>query len=177
MDAAPSDRATLLILVASASVAFAIGFNYGAFGVIFFDQLLAIWVIATIVFVASIASSLPPNTWPRRLILLLPSLWVVSAWIENTFTFEDADRTVFTLTVAVTLLAFPFVAWNLITVINTDFASLEGRRKILVVAATGLFLLVGMGMGARNDMILTCDDFTVSGNDLPDNCVKVVPDE
>ena len=35
-----------------------------------------------------------------------------------------------------------------------------------------LFVLAGFGIGARNDVFLNCDDFKVSGNDLPANCIS-----
>lgn len=172
MAASPSDRATLLVTVGSATVAFMLGFNVGAFGVIFFDQLLLVWVIATIVLVASIISDLPPNTWPRRLILLLPSLWVLSAWVDNAQDVSEGERMVFFLTLAVTAVALPFVAWILVTAINTDFEELPRGNKLLVIAAVGIAIVVGFGIGARNDFILTCDDFRISGNDLPTNCIE-----
>lgn len=173
----PSDRATLLITAGSATVAFAVGFNFGAFGVVFFGQLLTIWVIATIVLVASLVSDLPPNTWPRRLVLLVPSLWLVAAWIDNTYAFDENEKVVFALTVAVTLFVLPVVAWVLITAINSDFTDLPGRRKAIVIASVGLFIVIGFAFGARNDFYLTCDDFKISGNDLPANCVPVSPAE
>jgi hypothetical protein len=175
MEATPSDRAALLITAASASFAFTIGFNLGAFGVIFFDQLLAVWVISTVVFAGSLVGSLPPRTWPRRLILLLPTLWIVAAWVDNTFGLTTGDRVAFTLTVAVTIIALPFVAWILITVINADFANLPRGRKGVVMAAVGLFMIIGFVIGARNDMFLNCGDFKISGNDLPANCLEVTP--
>jgi len=166
MDTTPSDRATLLITVGSASVAFTVGFNMGAFGVVFFDQLLAVWVIATIILGAS-----------RRLVLLVPSLWIVAAWIDNTYSFTADDRIVFALTVTVTMFVIPVVAWILITAINTDFAELPGRNKGIIIGTVGLFIVIGFGIGARNDMILNCGDFKISGNDLPANCVPVAPDQ
>jgi uncharacterized membrane protein YoaK (UPF0700 family) len=156
--------------VGSAGLSFMIGFNYGAFGVVFFDQLLTVWVIATVVLVASLFTELPPRTWPRRALLLLPSLWLATAWADNAFP-GDHDNLVFALTVAVTIVVLPFLAWIIITAIHTDFADLPGRNKALVVAAVLLFILVGFGIGARNDLVLDCEDFQVSGNDLPDNCV------
>jgi hypothetical protein len=176
MDATPSDRAALLITAATASFAFTIGFNLGAFGVIFFDQLLAVWVIATVVFTGSLVSSLPPRTWPRRLILLLPTLWIIAAWADNTFGLTTYDRIAFTLTVAVTIFALPFVAWILITVINADFANLPRSRKGVVIASVGVFMIIGLGIGARNDVFLNCGDFKISGNDLPANCLEVTPE-
>ena len=90
----PSERATLLIAAASGTFAFAIGFNYGAFGVLFFYQLLTVWVLATIVFVGSLVSKLPPNTWPRRLILLLPTVWLIAAAIDNAIELNSCYRTI-----------------------------------------------------------------------------------
>ncbi len=169
----PSDRATLLVAAGSATFAFMLGFNLGAFRVIFFDQLLTVWVIATIAFVGSIVSDLPPNTWPRRLILLLPSMWLLAAWIDNSVDLDNGDRIAFLLTLAVTVVALPFVAWTLVTAINTDFAELPGRNKVAVIAAVGIFVVAGWAIGARNDFLLNCDDFKISGNDLPDNCIEV----
>lgn len=172
----PSDRATLLITAGSATVAFGVGFNYGAFGVVFFGQLLAIWVIATIVLIGSLVSDLPPNTWPRRLVLLVPSLWLVAAWLDNTNIFDAGEKIAFALTVAVTLFVLPVVAWILITAINSDFVDLPGRKKGIVIVSVGLFIIIGFALGTRNDVFLTCDDFKISGNDLPANCVQVSPD-
>jgi len=172
----PSDRATLLITAGSATVAFTVGFNYGAFGVVFFGQLLTIWLVATVVLVGSLVSGLPPNTWPRRLVLLVPSLWLVAAWLDNTSVFDSSERFAFALTVAVTLFVLPFVAWILITTINSDFVDLPGRKKGIVIVSVGLFIVVGLAFGARNDVFLTCDDFKISGNDLPANCVQMSPD-
>ncbi len=172
----PSDRATLLITAGSATVAFAVGFNLGAFGVIFFGQLLAIWVIATVVLVGSLVSDLPPDTWPRRLVLLVPSLWIIAAWIDSNYSFNRSERFVFAMTVIVTLIVLPAVAWVLVTVVNTDFAELPGRKKGVVIATVGLFIVIGFAFGARNDMFLDCEDFKISGNDLPVNCVPATPD-
>ena len=173
--ATPSDRATLLVAAGSATVAFMVGFNFGAFDVVFFDQLLTVWVLATVVFFASLVSGLPPNTWPRRLILLLPSLWLLAAGIDNALDLGSGERFVFALTVVVTLIALPFVAWILVSAINTDFAELPSNNKLIVLAALFIALVVGFGIGARNDFLLTCDDFKISGNDLPPNCLEVTP--
>jgi hypothetical protein len=175
MEATPSDRATLLITAGSATVAFSVGFNMGAFGVVFFGQLLTIWVISTIVLVGSLLSDLPPRTWPRKLVLLIPSLWLAAAWLDNTTAFDANEKIAFALTVAVTLFVLPVVAWILITAINSDFVHLPGRKKLIVVVSVGLFIIIGFAFGARNDVFLNCDDFKISGNDLPANCLEVTP--
>ena len=167
-----AERATLLIAVGSASVAFMLGFNYGAFGVVFFDQVFTVWVVATIVFVASIFTRLEPQTWPRRLVLVIPSFWLILSWLNNNTDLERIDDFTIVFTVVVTLVPLPFVGWILITTINSEFAELPRRNKAVVIATVGLFLVAGLVLGARNDLVLDCDDFKVSGNDLPDNCVS-----
>lgn len=171
--ASAADRATLLIAVGSASVAFMLGFNYGAFDVVFFERVFTVWVISTIVFVASIFTRLEPNSWPKRLVLLVPSLWMVISWLSNNTDLQRIDNAAVVFTIIVTFVSLPFVGWILITTINSDFAELERVNKIAVMAAVAVFLIIGLFLGARNDLVLDCDDFKVSGNDLPTNCVKV----
>ena len=128
------------------------------------------WVIATIVLVASIITRLPPHTWPRRIALLLPTLWLIVSWIDNNMDVANSESALQVVALAVTLIALPFVGWFLITAINTDFAELPRTHKTAVVGTTALFLVVGFIFGARNDALLTCEDFKVSGNDQPQNC-------
>ena len=171
----PAERATLLISVASASVAFILAFNLGAFGEIFFDQIFTVWVTSTIVLVGSIFSRLPPNTWPARLVLLIPSAWILVAWIDNPRNEDAGENVLLWLTLIVTVVALPFVAWMLVSTINPDFRDLPRSNKLTVAVAVVVFFAAGFVIGARNDVLLTCDDFKISGNDLPANCVKIDP--
>ena len=171
----PAERATLLISVASASVAFMLAFNLGAFGGIFFDQIFTVWVTSTIVFVGSIFSRLPPNSWPARLVLLIPSTWILVSWIDNPRNEDAGESALLWLTLIITVVALPFVAWMLVSTINPDFRDLPRSNKLTVAVAVVVFSAAGFLIGARNDVLLTCDDFKVSGNDLPANCVKIDP--
>ena len=173
MTGTTAERATLLISAASASVAFMLAFNLGAFEEVFYEQLFTVWVIASIVFVASLVSDLPPNNWAGRLVLLLPTAWVLVAWVDNPRSADVGEDVVFWLTVVVTVVALPFVAWTLISAINPEFVELPTSNKFAVGAAVLVFFAAGYLIGARNDSLLTCDDFTVSGNHAPSNCVKV----
>lgn len=172
MEATPSDRASLLIAVAASSGAFAIGFNLGAFGVVFFDRLLAIWVVASIVLLASFVTDLPPRRWPGRLVLAVPSLWMVLALLSDPAGEDAASQLVFAVTLVVTLVTLPFIAWSLLSALKPDVLDLPRRHRIALAGAVVGFALVGLGIGARNDLLLTCDDFKLSGNDLPANCVS-----
>lgn len=173
MEDTATQRATMLIAVAASTVSFAIGFNLGAFNVVFFDALFSIWVTATIVLLASLVTGLPPRGWLGRVVLLAPSAWLVAAWISDPVGRDAVSRALFAITLAVTVLCLPFIMWILVSAINPDFQRLPNRNRIAVVAAVVIFALVGFGIGARNDLFLNCDDFKISGNDLPANCVPV----
>jgi hypothetical protein len=172
MQGTPTERATLLITITAATVAFGLGSNLGAFDVIFFDALLTVWVIATIVLVGSFVTSLPPRHVGGRLVLLLPSGWLLAALMSDPASEGLASRVLFALTIAVTVVCLPFIAWALISAINPEFIDLPRLNRIAVAGAVIAFALIGYGLGARNDLFLSCDDFKISGNDLPPNCTS-----
>ena len=172
MESNATERATLLIAVATASGAFVIGFNFGAFDVVFLDALLSVWVVATIVLAASFITSLPPRRWFGRLILLTPSVWIVLAWIADPAGEDAASDALYVLTLILTLVTLPFIAWVLLSAINPDFLELPRANRVAIVAALVVFTLAGFGFGSRNDVFLNCDDFKISGNDLPANCTS-----
>ncbi len=172
----PAERATLLISVASASVAFMLAFNLGAYGEIFFDQIFTVWVTSTIVFVGSIFSRLPPNSWPARLVLLIPSAWLLVAWIDNPRK-EDAGESALAMahsdhhrgSVAVRRLDARLDDQSRLPRPPPIEQARPWRSPLWSSSPPGYLI------GARNDVLLTCDDFKVSGNDLPANCVKIDP--
>lgn len=168
-----AERATLLIAVPSASVAFTLAFNLGAFGTVFFDAIFTAWVIATIVLVGSLVSKLPPRTWWGRFVLLVPSFWFVASWITDPGAEDAAASIIFGSTLFITVVCLPFIAWILISAINPEFLDLPNPNKAAIIAAVVAFAASGYFVGTRNDIFLDCGDFKVSGNDLPSNCVSV----
>lgn len=169
-----SDRAALLIAVPAALLAFWIGFNLGAFDEIFFDQVLGVWVTATVVLVASLVSKLPPRSWWGRLVLLVPTVWLIAATVIDP---GDSGGAVylFGVTVVVTVITLPFLGWILVTAISPGFLDLPRVNKSAIVAVALLFFLGGWALGSRNDRFLTCENFKVSGADQPVNCTPESP--
>jgi hypothetical protein len=170
MAEATQERAALLILVPSASVAFALAFNLGAFGVVFFDRILIVWVIATIVLGASFVSDLPPDGFWGRVVLIIPSLWLALALFDAPDQGGLIDDSLYAVAIAVTVVCLPFIAWILISAINPEFLDLSRAGKVTIVVTVIFFVMAGWALGYRNGTFLTCEDFKVSGNDLPVNC-------
>jgi hypothetical protein len=80
VDADRTTQATSVAVVAAALVVWWPAFNLGAYGVIFFQQLLALWAASTAIFLVSLTAGRRDRvSWAKRLALLLPSLWLLLA--------------------------------------------------------------------------------------------------
>jgi hypothetical protein len=124
------------------------------------------------VLVASFVTNLPPRDWFGRLILVIPTIWIILAWVADPAGEDAASEALYVLTLILTLVTLPFIAWVLVSTINPDFLKLPRPNRMAIIAALVVFALAGFGIGERNDVFLNCDDFKVSGNDLPANCTS-----
>ena len=171
----PSEYKTfVLTALALALAVWPIAFNLGAFRTVFFDEIFRVWLAASVILTVSfiVPERLLEVGWKGRLAMALPTLWVV--WVLLTGrTIQQAANEEFTAWVglAVLVVALPYSIYLWAILVTPDFETIRrrvlkwGLAVMLVVTA-----LVGFGVGRNNDLFLTCDDFKVSGNDLPANC-------
>ena len=128
------------------------------------------WVIATLVLVASFFTSVGPKRWPGRLALLLPTLWLILQSLTVTGVLPTDDDVINWSSLTVTAVVLPFLAYALVGAVNPDLLHLSSRNKSIIVISVVAFMGIGFVMGARNDLFLTCEEFKVSGNDQPADC-------
>ena len=114
-DAAPKglDRETrrvVAIAVAASSIGWWPAFTLGVYGVIFFEQHLALWAAATSAFIAvELGGGRRVLRRVSNYTLLLPSLWLVLIWLLPV-TDSTARYVLFWFGVVVTLLGLPALA-------------------------------------------------------------------
>lgn len=85
---------------------------------------------------------------------------------------QPAVGLVFWVTVGVLLIALPNLFSVIVLLLAPGLIDLRERRRWLGVLA-GIVIVIGiLGyiMGVYNELFLTCYDFQVSGNDLPERC-------
>lgn len=151
-------------------------FFLGVFDTIFFDKIFAIWVASTAALFASVFMPPPdvdlPISWTGRFVLILPTVWILASLIDNVgFSEAMADSLTFWISILIGLLTLPYMLYVAVLMVTPDLVSL--RNKALVVALFGIVIFIGaMGfaVGRNNHLFLTCHDFQVSGNDLPEHC-------
>jgi hypothetical protein len=164
-------QATSVAVVAAALVVWWPAFDLGAYGVIFFQQLLAMWAASTAIFLVSLTAGRRARvSWPRRLALLLPSLWLLLAIVLPEVGIKTWSRALFYVAIVLTLAGMPFLAALLLRVTIAGYEQIPNRRRLLAAAIVGIVAITSFGLGRFNNRFLTCNDFVISGNDTPPSC-------
>ncbi|HEX3199364.1 MAG TPA: hypothetical protein VHR39_17600 [Propionibacteriaceae bacterium] len=164
-------QATSVAVVAAALVVWWPAFDLGAYGVIFFQQLLALWAASTAIFLVSLTAGRRARvSWPRRLALLLPSLWLLLAIVLPEVGVRTWSRALFYVAIVLTLAGMPFLAALLLRVTIAGYEQIPNRRRLLAAAIVGIVAITSFGLGKFNGRFLTCNDFVISGNDTPPSC-------
>ena len=163
-------RRVVAISVAASSIGWWPAFTLGVYGVIFFEQHLALWAAATSAFIAVEVSG------GRRVLrrvsnytLLLPSLWLVLIWLLPV-TDSTARYLLFWFGVLVTLLGMPALAAFLVRLLIPGAENLPRRQAAIAIVAVAIVMAAAYLLGTQHPHMLSCDDFSISGNFAPDNC-------
>ncbi|WP_375386420.1 hypothetical protein [uncultured Microbacterium sp.] len=161
-----------VVMVGMAVVTWWPAFTLGAWGEIFFDQLMALWAASIAAFVFVLVEHRPVRgRLARAFALLLPSLWVVLM-----FFIGDETQDVFVVLVQLSALlavfiGMPFTIWVLVRIIWPDFGTgMPGRTKWLIVLVVLGVAAASFVLGLNQSRFLTCEDFTISGNSEPPGC-------
>lgn len=148
-------------------------FTLGAYGAVFFDDVMALWAVATAALLSGLALHgkrvVPWGSW---IALALPSLWVVLAIVAPR---THGFRYVHYFEVVLTLLGAPFLAWLLTRILLADYTELPRVQRLGAVAATIAVGGMAFLLGKYNTLFLSCADFVVSGNNTPPGCAQGPP--
>jgi hypothetical protein len=173
-DATHRGRREIPLAVISVGMAIVVwwpAFTLGAWGDLFFDTLLTLWVASTAAFVFVLVERRPVGSrlW-RALLLLLPSVWLVLSFVD----IETTDLLAFLATLfglVVVLIASPLTVWVLARVMWPDFGENASRRqRWLIVGVVGGIAITSFALGLNQEQFLTCEEFTISGNSEPPGC-------
>jgi hypothetical protein len=164
-------QATSVAVVAATLLVWWPAFTLGAYGVIFFQQLLSLWAASTAIFLTSLTARRRARvSWTRRLTLLIPSLWLLLAIAVPEGEVRPWSRALFYLAILLTVVGIPFLTALLLRVTIAGYEQIPPRRRLIAGAAVGIVAIAAFGLGQINSSFLTCNDFIISGNDTPPGC-------
>jgi hypothetical protein len=166
----PETKRVVAIAVAAASIGWWPAFTLGVYGVIFFEQHLALWAAATAAFIAvELGGGRRMLRRVSHYTLLLPSLWLLLIWLLPVTT-DTARYVLFWFGVLVTLLGIPALSAFLIRLMLPGAEQLPRHRAVVAVTSVAVVMAVAYALGTQHRHMLSCDDFTVSGNFAPPDC-------
>ena len=173
----PAEYKTFVMTALALALAvWPLAFNIGAFRTVFFDEIFRVWVAASVIFVVSfvVPERLLDVSWRGQLVMGLPSIWVIVALLSGRSVQEAANEPLLGLIgLVVVALALPYSIYVWAILVTPDFERIRrGRLRWALVGMLVAISLVGFTVGRNNHFFLTCEDFKVSGNDLPTNCVE-----
>jgi hypothetical protein len=170
VDLGEDTRRLAVTAVAAAAIGWWPAFTLGVYGVIFFEQHLALWAAATSVFVVAAlmrrAALRRPATWT----LLLPSLWLLLSWLLPIGGVTAPYQALFWLGVVVTVLGMPVMAALMVRLLIPGAERLRGRPAVTAATVVLVVMLASFVLGTQHPRLLSCEDFTISGNFAPENC-------
>ena len=147
-----------------------ISFNLGAYGEIFFQTTLTIWIASVAALFGCVVIGRTQDgevyaTWWGLLLLLLPSLLMTSVlW-------EDMMPWLVSPLEWTSLLSIPYIAYILVSVAAREALELQDRRLVFWLVVGLVFLnALSYIAGHYNAVFMTCDDFTRAGDEAPHNC-------
>lgn len=170
-------RAFGLVVVGMSVAVWWPAFTLGAWGELFFDQLLTVWVAATAALVVVLFQPRAiRGRWRRAAALCIPSLWLVLVLADDPATSDLFTDIVELVGIFVGIIGIPFTLWTLVRVLWPDlFDELSRRARWGVTAVIAVVVVLSWMLGAAQSRYLTCEDFEVSGNSDPIGCVHESP--
>jgi hypothetical protein len=166
----PGLRRLAAITVATSLIVWWPAFTLGVYDEIFFEQLFALWAAATAAFLVAVLL-LGRHAQPAVYSLLIPSVWIVLTWLIPGDRTSLGHDVLFWLGVLVTLAGFPaMVTLVLIMVVPGAESVRRGRDTAVAVAAIALVVVLSFTLGTQHRRLLTCEDFEISGNNMPAGC-------
>ena len=109
------------------------------------------------------------NWWLLGL-LSIPMFWIFFRLAvtprENSLT-STIDSVLFILVV----MLYPMVFWIVLRLLAPEYFPIPNRRlKVMSVVIVIVIAFLGYAVGEQNSRFKSCNEFRVSGNDLPANC-------
>ena len=166
-----AERVVGAVAVGTAAVAWWPAFTLGAWGAVFFEQVLALWAASTaalaVLLLRRVAWEVP---WPMMASLLIPSAWLL---VEMLPVAEEGTPAAILAWIAITftILGVPYLLLVLLRVASPGASALvDVRHRAAAGAAVVLVVVMAYVLGTQHPRFLTCEDFAISGNSQPEGC-------
>lgn len=168
----PEIRTFFVSTIGAALVTWDVAFNLGAFHTLFFARRHQLAVVLFVVVLGVIVLRRQVHVhWWLLLILSTPMIWVFfRLLVPRSGTNTLADRIDGAFLIAI-LVLYPIAFWIVLRLVAPEYFAIPNLRlKIMSVVIVLVLAALGYAVGELNYRFLSCNEFSVSGNDLPTDC-------
>lgn len=172
-DVSRAQRVIGAVAVGAAAVTWWPAFTLGAWGTVPFEQLPALWVVATAALLVVLVHGRPQGI-PRiaAASLIIPSIWILLALLPVPEGSAAADATAWS-GIVVTVIGIPYLIWVLLREANPSTAQLVSARQWAAAAmAEALVALLGFALGTQESRFLSWEDLMIRGSSQPPCCTS-----
>ncbi len=148
-------------------------FNYGVYRTVFYHKIFIIWIASISLFLACIILPrhlLPLRTW-GLLILIFPSLWVALGWIDLQNDMPIIGTAILAVLIIILVFCLPYMIYVIASITDPEIVDIPNKRLryglVLIAVIVGI---LGFSIGNYQDRFLTCHQFEVSGDYVPEKC-------
>ncbi len=164
---------TFLVSAVAASVAvWQVSFNLGAFGVVFFSQIFTAWVTASATFLGCLwlSSERSPVGRGGLALMAFPTVGFIFTFVKSVTENSLIDFLGTASALISYVFCLPYTVYVIFSITHEEVVKLSRQMRVKLITIAAIVGLIGYFVGSHNYLFLSCDDFKISGNDLPTNC-------
>ena len=156
-----------------------IAFNLGVHNTIFYSKLMTLWVASTVVLLCVIIVGDSVHTLSRTGIvaLLTPTVWFVLNALTPKVSVTWFEEFLWVIALIIFAIAIPYILFILFELIESDFFSMTPYSRNRLIGIVLFVALMGYGIGRFHPYFVSCEQFTIAGDQPPANCANWNLDE
>lgn len=163
---------TLLVSALGTSLAtWEIAFNFAIHGTVFYDKLMAVWVIASVILLGLFLSGQREvlGRW-GTLALLLPTGWFIFFALSPFFANAAYAGLMWTVAIVIFIVAIGYILFVLAWLLDHEGVTMTAAYRNRLIVIVLFVAIVGYLVGSNHRYFVTCTQFQVAGDLVPADC-------
>ncbi|MEM7110935.1 MAG: hypothetical protein AAF614_00780 [Chloroflexota bacterium] len=166
-------RTLLVSALGTSLAAWEIAFNFAIHGTVFYDKLMAVWVIATVILLAMLLSGQRSvlGRW-GIVMLLLPTGWFIFFALSPTFATASYAGLFWTAAIVIFIAAIGYILSILAWLLDNDGIMLSSAYRNRLATIVLFVAIIGYLVGTYHQNFVTCTQFQIAGDSVPTDCAS-----
>ena len=166
-------RTLLVSALGTSLAAWDIAFNFAIHGAVFYDKLMAVWVIATVILLAIMLSDQRSvlGRW-GVVMLLLPTGWFIFFALSPAIATAWYAGLAWVVAMVIFIAAIGYILSILAWLLDNDGVTLSAAYRNRLIAIVLFVSMVGYLVGSNHLYFVSCKQFQLAGDSVPADCAS-----